>query len=409
MRQRKAGVPFILVTVLIDVLGFGLIIPIVPELVTSFEGGGTSRAAYDLGALLVLFAVMQFLCAPVLGALSDRFGRRPVILLSVLGTAVDYLLLAGAPNLTWLFIGRLIGGVTSANIAAANAYIADISAPEERARRFGMIGAAFGLGFIIGPAMGGLLGDIDLRLPFLVAAGLSGINLLYGLLVLPESLRPENRRPFSWRQANPLGSVGALARHPQVLGLTLAIVGAELAMAALRSVWVLYNGYRYGWSALDNGLSLAAVGLAVAVVQGGLIGTIVSRFGERRAVLWGLAITMAGFILDGLAGQGWMIYAVAVFLALGGMARPAANGLISRQVGADEQGAVQGAIASLLSITMIVAPLVATFLFGHFTGAGAPLEVPGAPFFFGALTLAAGWLCAWRTLARVSPIAPPAP
>ncbi|MBB6096948.1 DHA1 family tetracycline resistance protein-like MFS transporter [Deinobacterium chartae] len=385
MRKRQAGMAFILVTLLIDMLGIGLVIPILPELVTELLGGNRSLASGYYGAFIAVYAAMQFVFAPILGALSDQYGRRPVLLLSLLGAGLDYLLLALAPSLAILFVGRVIAGITGANITVANAYIADVSTPEDRARNFGLLGAVFGVGFIIGPALGGVLGNIDLRLPFYFAAALALINALYGYFVLPESHRPENRRPFGWARANPVGSLGAITRYPVVLGLTITIVLVGLAQNALQSTWVLFTGYRFGWDALQNGFSLMLVGVMAVVVQGGLVGLLIPRLGERRAIVLGLIISAAAFVMYGLATQGWMMYAVLLLGGLGGIAGPAAQGLIAGEVSAQEQGAVQGAIASLSSLTGVFGPLAATALFAYFTGDRAPLEVPGIAFFFGAV------------------------
>jgi len=328
---------------------------------------------------------MQFLCAPVLGSLSDHYGRRPVILASLLGSGLDYLLLAVAPSLAWFYLGRIIAGITGANITAASAYIADVSPPEKRAQSFGLIGAAFGLGFIAGPALGGLLGGMGLRVPFFAAAGLTLVNWLYGLWVLPESLDPENRRAFSWRRANPIGSLLALRRHPAVLGLTGTFFLLHLGHAAVHSTWVLYTAYRYAWTVTQTGLSLAIVGVMAALVQGGLVRAIVPRLGERRAIAAGLvvsAITMAGYAL---ATQGWMIYPILIFGSLGGITGPAAQSLISKTVSANEQGAVQGALTSLGSVAGTIGPVIASSLFAYFISPRAPFLLPGAAFFAGVL------------------------
>ena len=401
MARRKAALPFILVTIVIDVLGIGLLIPVMPELVTELSGGDLSRGSAYYGWFIAVYAAMQFLFAPVLGGLSDRFGRRPVLLLSLLGGGLDYLVMAVAPNLTILFIGRVISGITGANITAANAYIADVSAPHERAKNFGLLGAAFGVGFILGPALGGLLAGIDLRAPFYAAAFMSLLNWLYGAFVLPESLRPENRRPYSWRRANPLGSLAALRKSALVGGLAFVYVCVGLAQNSAHSVWVLYTTYRFHWTPFDNGLSLTFVGILSAVVQGWLVRVLVPRVGERRAVLIGLTSATLAFTLYGFTTAGWMMYAVMTVGGLAGLAGPAAQALISRAVRADEQGEVQGALASLMSLTGVAAPLASTMLFAHFTGPNAPKDIPGAPMFMaGALAAVSLWFC-WRLFRRV--------
>jgi len=383
--SRAPAVPFILVTLFLDVLGIGLIIPILPRLIEDLSGGNVSSASTTFGWLASLYSLMQFVCAPVLGSLSDRYGRRPIILASLFGSGLDYVLLAVAPTLGWFYVGRVIAGVTGANITAASAYIADVSPPEKRAQSFGLIGAAFGLGFIAGPALGGLLGGMGLRVPFVAAAGLSLINWLYGLCVLPESLSAGNRRAFTWGRANPVGSLLALRRHPVVMGLTGTFFLLHLGHAAVHSTWVLYTGYRYAWTVTQTGLSLAIVGVMAALVQGGLVRVIVPRLGERRAIVVGLvvsALTMAGY---GLATQGWMLYPILAFGSLGGLTGPAAQSLISQTVGPEEQGAVQGALSSLGSVAGTIGPVVASSLFGYFISPRAPFLLPGAAFFAGTL------------------------
>ncbi len=410
MRNRQAGLVFIFVTILIDVLGLGIIIPILPHLVQELAGGDVSSASTYFGVFVAVFAAMQFLFAPVLGSLSDRFGRRPIILLSLFGAGVDYILMALAPNLAWLFVGRVIAGITAASFTVANAYIADVSPPHQRAQNFGLVGAAFGLGFIVGPALGGLAGTWGPRVPFLVAAALTLLNWLYGFFVLPESLQPENRRPFSWARANAVGSLKALGRYPVVLGLTGMLVANSLAQQGMRSTWLLYTTYCFDWSTLQTGLSLAAFGISLIVMQGVVIGSLIPKLGERRAVIIGLAFNALGFVLYALATQGWMLYAVMIGTALGFMTQPAAQGLISRQVPPNEQGSVQGAVASLFSLTGIFGPILMTSLFGHFTGGHASVEIPGIAFFVSAACCVLALLLALRSFRRtgVSP-APAAP
>jgi DHA1 family tetracycline resistance protein-like MFS transporter len=396
---RKPALVFIFFTLFLDIFGVGLVIPILPKLVESLQGGNVAAASHTVGALAALYALMQFVFAPVLGSLSDRFGRRPVILSSLFGSGLDYVLLAFAPNLPWFFIGRALNGVSGANITAATAYIADISPPEKRAANFGIIGAAFGLGFIAGPAVGGLLGNHDLRLPFLVAAGMTLVNWLYGWFVLPESLAPENRRPFSWARANPLGSLAALGRVRIVAGLSLSFFLLKLSEYSLHATWVLYTGYRYGWTSGQVGLSLATVGLMAAIVQGGLARRIIPALGEVNALRSGLVVAGLAMIGYGFASQGWMIYALLVVGSFGGIAGPAMQGLISCNTPANEQGAVQGALTSLGSVAGFIAPLIGTGLFGYFIGASAPAKLPGAPFWLGGLLTFAALAVASRTLA----------
>jgi MFS transporter, DHA1 family, tetracycline resistance protein len=386
--RRQASILFILITIFLDVLGIGLIIPVLPQLITELSGGAISDAASVYGLFVAAYAGMQFLFAPVLGALSDRFGRRPVLLLSLFGAGVDYLVMGLAPSLAWLFAARLIAGLTAANITVANAYIADITPPAERAKRFGLVGAAFGLGFIVAPAVGGLLGSHGLRLPFFAAAAVVLLNWLYGYFVLPESLPPERRRPFRLRRANPIGSVGRLRAYPGVPGLAMVIVVATMAHLVLQSVWVLYTSVRFGWGPLENGLALTFLGVLTAFVQGVAIRPLLARLGERRAIVLGLSSSVASFTLYALVPDGWMMLPVMVVGSLGGIAGPALQGLISRTVSDAEQGSVQGALASLNSLAAIVSPIAATALFAYFTGPTAPIDLPGAPFLAGAMLLA---------------------
>lgn len=410
MKRRRPAVAFVLITLFLDVLGVGLIIPILPRLIEELAGGNVSEASHIFGLLAALYSLMQFLFAPMLGSLSDRFGRRPVLLASLLGSGLDYLLLAWAPTLGWFFLGRAVSGITGASITTASAYIADVSPPEKRAQNFGLIGATFGLGFIAGPALGGLLGDIGLRWPFLVAAGLTLVNWLYGLCVLPESLTLHNRRGFSWQRSNPIGALTALRRYPVVLGLTVTFFLLNLAQSSLHSTWVLYTGHRYQWTVGETGLSLAVVGASAMIVQGGLVRVIIPKIGEPWGIVLGLAIgalAMAGY---GLATQGWMIYAILVFGALGGIAGPSAQGLISKRVQANEQGAVQGALSSLASVAGILGPPVATALFGYFVRPDAVIYLPGAAFFLASGLMLVALLMAARVLRRLPPPeAPTAP
>lgn len=399
--QRQAALPFILFTIILDMLGIGLIIPVLPKLVTSLYGGDLSAGSTIFGVFVAVYALMQFVCSPVLGNLSDSFGRRPIILISLFGAGLDYLLMAFAPNLWWLFLGRVIAGITGANITAANAYIADISPPELRARNFGMVGACFGVGFIIGPALGGLLGEYGLRLPFMVAAGMNLLNALYGFFVLPESHPKENRRPFDWRRANPFSSLKGLNRFPVVFGLTAVIALERIAHDSLPSTWVLFTTYRFHWSELDNGLSLALVGVMYAIVSGGLTGPLVKKFGERRALIFGLVVGATSFLLYGLAPKGWMMYAIIIAGSIGGIGTPALQAIISKLTPATEQGAVQGAIASVQSLAAILGPLMATGLFGYFTSNAAPFKLPGAAFIASAILVAIACLLAVRQMRRL--------
>lgn len=388
---------FILVTILLDTLGAGIVIPIMPQLVASFVPGDLSTAAVYYGYFVAVFSAMQFLFAPTLGALSDQFGRRPILLLSLFGAGVNYLLMATAPTLGLLFLGRIVAGISAANISAANAYIADISPSGQRARNFGLVGAAFGIGFIVGPLVGGLFGAYGLRVPFFVAAALTLGNALYGLFVLPESLAKQNRRRYHLRQSNPFMSLGFLGRYPVVLRLVATLVCFYLAQQALYTTWVLYTTYRFEWDSWQQGISLGFFGGVTALVQAGLLPILLPRLGERRAIVAGLLSSAVGYVLYGLATEGWMMYAIIAGTGLTFMVQPAVQGFITNVVSAGEQGRVQGAIASLLSLTAIFGPILATSLFGYFTAPERAVSVPGAPFFLGALLMLLGLLFALRT------------
>jgi DHA1 family tetracycline resistance protein-like MFS transporter len=381
--KRAPGLGFIFVTLLVDILGVGIIIPILPKLIQSLAHGSVAHASRDYGWLLSLYGAMQFLFSPLLGALSDRFGRRPVLLLSLLFTGVDYVIMALAPSLPWLFVGRILSGITGASFTAASAYIADVSAPEERAQNFGLVGAAFGIGFIVGPALGGVLGQWGPRLPFWAAAGLAFANMIYGLVILPESLPKEHRRRLAWREANPVGALRVLGKYPIVWGLTGALAASGLALQCLQSTWVLWTTAKFAWDVRQVGLSLAAFGVLSLVFQAGLSRLWLPKLGERRAVLLGFAIGTVEYLGYALATQGWMVYAIMVAAGVSFFAGPATQGLLSRQVGPDEQGSLQGAVSSLSSLMGIIGPLIATALFAHFTAHNAHPKVPGAPFFLG--------------------------
>jgi MFS transporter, DHA1 family, tetracycline resistance protein len=399
--SRRAAVPFILITVLLDTLGVGLIIPVGPRLVASFLDNDLEAAARWFGVLMSLYSVMQFVFAPVLGGLSDRFGRRSVILMSLLGAATSYLASGLAPALWWLFVGRVVAGITGASFSAANAYIADVTPPEKRAASFGAVGAVFGLGFILGPMLGGFLGDYGLRIPYFVGAGLNFVNLLYGFFVLPESLPKEHRRPFSFARANPVGSLGNLRKHPLVLRLTATLVCSFLAQFILQSTWALYSQARFGWTFKQVGFSFMAVGLSMALVQGLLVRAIMPVLRERRALVLGLVFGATGYALIGLASHGWMLYAFIPMLALGGIAGPAVQAIITREVGPKEQGELQGALNSLSGLTAIVGPLIGTSLLAQFGTDASIVHIPGAPYFAACAFSAAGGVMAVRTLSSM--------
>ena len=385
--RLRSPLACIFFTIFLDVLGLGIIIPIAPKLVMQFDNGNEALAATHVGFLAAIYALMQFFFAPILGSLSDNFGRRPVILFSLLGSGIDYIAMAVSPTLAFLYATRIVNGITGASITAATAYIADISPPEKRAGNFGVIGAAFGLGFTFGPLLGGWLGEHNLKLPFFVAAGLCLLNALYGYFILPESLSPANRKVFTWQSTNPVSAFAALAKHKVVLGLTLSLFLLFTAEYSLRNTWVLYTGHRYKWTPVDVGFSLFVVGICAAIVQGGLARKIIPKLGERKSMLFGFALVIIGYVCYGLVDEnhGWLIYVIIALTSLGGIGGPAVQGLISRSVGANEQGTIQGAITSLQSLAGIVGPLMGTNLFGYFISEQAPMKIPGIAFFVGAV------------------------
>lgn len=449
-RSHKPALGFILLTLMLDVLGFGLLIPVAPKLIEeliaadkagsvvgglgeqmaeptapithgasdlsqssglhALGGGLEGEAAHYYGWLVATYAIMSFLCAPILGALSDRFGRRPVLLISLLGSGLDYFALALSPNLWILYLTRAINGMSGGSITVCNAYIADVTPAEKRASAYGMVGAAFGVGFILGPLMGGVLGEMDIRYPFYAAGSLTLLNWLYGCFVLPESLSAENRGGFSMARANPLGAFAHLAEYPIVAGLASSFFLFNLAQFSLHATWVLYTAHRYGWTSQDVGYSLALVGLTAAVVQGGLARKIIPAIGERRALMTGLAFGVAAYLGYGLATEGWMVYAVIIMGSFGGITMPAAQSIITRSVDSHEQGAVQGTMTAMQSIAQILGPIIGTTIFALSIAADA--KVPGGPgacFFAGAILSALGWAIAgcvlyWRHSERVAPL-----
>jgi DHA1 family tetracycline resistance protein-like MFS transporter len=401
--RYRAAFAFIFVTVLLDMLALGMVIPVLPKLIESFVSGDTARASEYVGVFATVWALMQFVFSPVQGALSDRFGRRPVILVSNFGLGLDYVVMALAPNLAWLFAGRVISGICSASVSTAFAYIADVTPAEQRAARFGMIGAAFGVGFVVGPALGGVLGAFDPRLPFWAAAGASLLNGLYGLLVVPESLPAERRTPFSWRRANPVGSLLLLRTHRELYGLAAANFLAQVAHVALPTVFVLYADYRYGWGERAVGFTLALVGACAIVVQAGLVGRVVKCFGERGALAIGLLFGALGFAVYGVAPSGWLFCVGVPLMALWGLASPAANGLMSQRVSPSAQGQLQGANASIQGIANLVAPVIFAQLFAYVIGAGRGWNLPGAPFLLAAVLLVAAAALAWRVTRPATP------
>lgn len=385
LKNGKAALGFIFITLIIDVTGLGIIIPVIPKLISKLIGGDVSDAATYGGWLGFAYAITQFVCAPILGNLSDRFGRRPVLLLSLAGFGIDYVFMAFAPTIGWLFVGRIIAGLFGASITTASAYIADISTPENRAQNFGLIGAAFGLGFIIGPVIGGILGEYGPTIPFLAAAALSLVNALYGYFILPESLPLENRRKFDWKRANPLGSFKHLRKYPAISGLVLSFVLIYIAAHAVQTTWTYYCIEKFNWSEQIIGYSLGFVGLMIALVQGGLIRIVVPRLGYQRSVYTGLFLYSLGLLLYGFATESWMMFAFTIVYSLGGITMPAIQGIISTAVPPNEQGELQGGLTSLMSATSIVGPPFMTSLFSYFTRPDAPVYFPGAPFLVAAV------------------------
>ena len=389
--MRKATLAFVFALVAMDVLAMGIVIPVLPKLVEQFEGGDTARAARVFGAMNTAWGVMQFIFMPVLGMLSDRFGRRPVILISCVGMGLDYFLMALAPNLGWLFAGRVISGITAANISTGFAYIADVTPAEKRAGAFGLMGAAFGVGFVAGPALGGVLGGVDPRLPFWVAGVLALVNAAYGLFVLPESLPPEKRAKFAWKRANPMGSLKLLRSHRELFGLSLVLFLMNLAHFVLPAVAVLYMGYRYGWGPMPVGLVLAGVGIFAMIVQGGLVRRVVPKIGERRALALGLFFGALGFFIYGLAPTGIVFLMAIPVMSLWGFAMPSAQAIMTKHVSVSEQGQLQGAAASLMSLAGIFAPALFASVFS------ATLDtMPGAAFLLAGVMLLLAMAIGWR-------------
>jgi len=395
---RSAALGFIFITILIDVIGWGLIIPVMPELIAGLKHIPINQASRDGGLLLSVYAVMQFVCAPIMGNLSDKYGRRPIILFSLFGFGIDYLFLSFAPTYGWLFVGRVVAGITGASFSTAAAYIADISTAENRAKNFGMIGAAFGLGFIIGPAIGGLLGEFGLRAPFYAAGILTLVNWLYGYFVLPESLDKEHRRPFEWKRANPLGSLLHLRKYPAISGLILSITLVYLAAHAVQSNWNYFTIYRFQWSRKIVGLSLAIIGALVALVQVGLIRITSKKLGNARSIYIGLGFYTLGLFLFAFASQSWMMFLFLIPYCLGGIAGPSLQATMSGNVPRNAQGELQGALTSLMSATSIIGPLIMTSLFAYFTSTKAPILFPGAPFFLGGILMLLSAIVAFRAV-----------
>ena len=397
--KRSNALIFVFITILIDSIGFGIIIPVMPNLIEYLTHCSDSQAAVYGGWLSVCYAIMQFFCSPIMGGLSDKFGRRPILLLSLFGLGIDYVFQAFAPTIMWLFVGRMIAGIGGASFTTATAYIADISTPEKRGQNFGLVGAAFGLGFIIGPALGGLVGKIDPRAPFMLAAGFSLLNFLYGYFVLPESLLKENRRKFDWKRANPVGSLLHLKSNKILLGLIVSLVLLYLAGHSVQSTWSFFTKFRFHWNESMIGYSLTVVGVLIAVVQGGLIRVIVPKLGQKNSVYVGLLLYMVGLVLFAYASQGWMMYVFLLPYCLGGICGPALQGIMSSQVPMSEQGELQGALTSLMSLTSIFGPLIMNNTFAWFSDpVKAPIYFPGAHFLLGAICVFFSILFAIKSL-----------
>lgn len=399
-KHKSAAIGFIFITMLIDITGWGIIIPVIPKLIKELINGDISEAAKYGGWLTFAYAITQFLFAPLIGNLSDKFGRRPIILISLFAFALDYLLLAFSPTIVWLFVGRIIAGLTGASITTASAYIADVSTPENRAKNFGMIGAAFGLGFIIGPIIGGLLGQFGSRVPFYAAAILCMLNFLYGYFILPESLSKENRRAFEWKRVNPIAAFVNLKKHPSLMGLILAIFLLYVGSHAIHSNWSFFTMYQFNWDEKMVGISLGVVGLLVGIVQGGLIRWINPRLGNEKSIYIGLALYTFGMLLFAFATESWMMFLFLIPYCLGGIAGPALQATVSSKVPANEQGEIQGTLASLMSASAIIGPAMMTNTFYFFTHKEAPFQLAGAPFILGSFLMLLSTIIAYYSFKK---------
>lgn len=403
MKPEKRAFTLIFMTLLIDVAAMGMTLPVLPGIMSGFVGGDLARAAQLVGIVGALTAGLEFICAPIIGGLSDRFGRKPILLVGMLGPGLTYLLLAIAPSIAWLFIGYIVAGIVGAIFTTTNAYLADITPAEDRAARFGMLGAAFGVGFIVGPLAGGLLGGIALQLPLYAAGGLTLINLLLCLCFLPESLATSRRRAFRWSRANPLAALGLLRRNRTILALAASLFLSNLALNGLYSTWLFSTTLRFGWGVAQTGITFAVMGVLAAFSQSLLVGPMVKRLGERCSILLGFGVNALTFLAYAFVPHGWMIYPTIAFGNLGVPGEPAAQSVLAGSVGEEEQGAIQGAMASLLSITRIAGPLIATNSFAYFVSPAAPFAFPGAPFATGAMLLAGALFLAWRFVRPTAP------
>ncbi len=383
MKQRQGAIIFIFITILIDILGIGLIIPVLPKLFEEVGGLNASEAAITGGLLTATYGVMQFLFAPIIGGLSDQYGRRPLLLAALLGFGLDYMVIVFAPNISWFFVARVIAGICGSSVTVANAYIADISSDKDRAKNFGMIGAAFGLGFVVGPSLGGLLGEVGTKVPFIVAACLSFLNLIYGYFIIPESLKPEDRRTFSWKRANPFGTLKQVFNYKLIVGLVISLFFIYIAANATHANWPYFTTEKFGWGAKEIGLSLTFVGVMISIVQGGVVGPVVKKIGEINAVYVGFIFNIIGLSLLGIVPESWMLYAVIVPYAFGGLAGPSLQSLMTAQVPKNAQGELQGGLTSLMTISNIFGPLIMTGIFRFYTNPENDIYFPGAPFLLG--------------------------
>ncbi|KAA6339990.1 Tetracycline resistance protein class C [termite gut metagenome] len=400
-KNKQHAITFIFITLLMDVIGLGIILPVLPTLIEELIHGTISDASRYGGWLMASYAIMQFIFAPVLGNLSDRFGRRPVLLVSLFGLSINYLLMAFAPNIAWMFTGRLIAGICGASSTTASAYIVDVSTPEKRVQNLGLIGAAFGLGFIIGPVVGGLLGHFGSRVPFFAAAALSMLNFVYGYFILPESLQMSSRRRFDWKRANPFGAMKNLKKYIAIGGLIATVFVVNVASHAIESVWTFFTKESFNWSEAQIGYSLGFIGVMMAVVQGGLIRITQPRLGPVKSTYIGLGLLAIGMPLFAFASQGWMMYAIIIPYAIGAICNPAVNGIIAGKAHPSEQGELQGMLTCLMSLASIIGPPIMTFLFSYATSEKAPMYFPGAPFLLGGLLIATCFFLVHPVLKRI--------
>lgn len=398
--DKKAAVGFILITLLIDITGWGIILPVVPKLIGELIHSDITEAATYGGWLGFAYAFTQFIFSPIIGNLSDQYGRRPILLISLLGFALDYLFLAVAPSIGWLFAGRIIAGLTGASIATASAYIADVSTDETRTKNFGLIGAAFGFGFIIGPVIGGLLGHYGARIPFYVASVLCLLNFLYGYFILPESLDKNKRRPFDWRRANPIGTLKFLAKHPKISNLVIALILVYIGLQAVQSNWHFFTMYQFDWSERAVGLSLGVLGLLLGLVQGVLIRWTAPKLGEQKSIYSGLIFYALGLLLFSFASEGWMMLVFLIPYSLGGICGPSLQSIISKSIPPNQQGELQGSLTSLVSATSIIGPPIITHLFYYFTHDKAPFKFSGAPFLLASVFMMISAIIIYYTLKK---------